>query len=87
MRDHYPKAKIVLLSGSMMGDDALILAKKTMDEVMNEAHKKGDKEIYRFDMSFQTGDLGYGADWHPSVAQHKKMASELIPFLKKLMGW
>lgn len=87
VRDHYPKAKIVLLSGSMMGDDALILAKKTMDEVMNEAHKKGDKEIYRFDMSFQTGDLGYGADWHPSVAQHQKMASELIPFLKKLMNW
>ncbi len=87
VRDHYPKAKIVLLSGSMMGDDALILAKKTMDEVMNEAHKKGDKEIYRFDMSFQTGDLGYGADWHPSVAQHQKMASELIPFLKNLMNW
>ena len=45
------------------------------------------KEIYRFDMSPQTGSLGIGASYHPSMRQHQKMASELTAFLKKLMKW
>lgn len=52
-----------------------------------KAKKQGDKEIYRFDFSFQKGDLGYGASWHPSKLQHQKMAGELLPFLKKIMNW
>jgi len=47
----------------------------------------GDKQIYRFDFTFQTGDLGYGASWHPSKLQHQKMAGEMLPFLRKLMNW
>ena len=50
-----------------------------------EAHKAGDKLVYRFDFSPQTGDLGYGTDWHPSLRQHQRMADELTPFLRQLM--
>jgi lysophospholipase L1-like esterase len=28
-----------------------------------------------------------GSDWHPNIAEHKKMAEELIPFVKNLMNW
>lgn len=49
--------------------------------------KQGDKNVFRFDFSFQTGELGYGASWHPSKLQHQKMAKELLPFLRTLMDW
>ena len=54
----------------------------------NNEHKKSIiVGIYRFDFSFQKEDLGYGASWHPSMLQHRKMAAELLPFLRKLMNW
>lgn len=87
LRSIYPKAKLVLLSGSMTDSQALSDIKKAMDTVADEMHKNGDKEVYRFDMSPQTGSLGMGASYHPSMRQHQKMASELTAFLKKLMNW
>lgn len=87
LRSIYPKAKLVLLSGSMTDSQALSDLKKAMDMVADEMHKNGDKEVYRFDMSPQTGSLGMGASYHPSMRQHQKMASELTAFLKKLMNW
>lgn len=87
VRGAYANAKIVFLCGPMMGGDALTLAKKTMDEVVAEANKKGDAQVFRFDFKPQNGDLGYGASWHPSYWQHEQMAGELTPYLRKLMGW
>ena len=87
LRSIYPKAKLVLLSGSMTDSQALSDLKKAMDTVADEMRQNGDKEVYRFDMSPQTGSLGMGASYHPSMRQHQKMASELTAFLKKLMNW
>lgn len=87
VRGHYPKAKIVFLCGCMMNGDQLKQAQSAMNDVVAEAKKKGDKEVYRFDFTPHDGSLGYGADWHPSYEQHEKMAAELTPFLKELMGW
>lgn len=87
VRGHYPNAKIVMLCGSMLQGDGLKLISDTMDEVVAEANKAGDKEIYRFNFTPQDGSRGYGADWHPSIAQQQFMADELTPYLQKLMGW
>lgn len=88
VRKHYPNTKIVFLCGSMMrGENDLPMAKKAMDTCMNDAHKAGDKEVYRFDFTPQTGDLGFGASWHPSYWQHEKMAGELTAYLRSLMQW
>lgn len=87
VRKAYPAAKVVLLCGCMMNGDALTLASTTMDSVVKEANAAGDKEIYRFNFTPQDGTLGYGASWHPSYWQQKKMADELTPFLRQLMGW
>lgn len=87
VRSAYPDAKIVLLCGPMMNGDALTLVNTTLDKVAEEAQKAGDKEVYRFNFAPQNGDLGYGASWHPSYWQHEKMAGELVPFLRSLMGW
>lgn len=87
VRQAYADAKIVFLCGPMMGSDDLVLAKKTMDEVVEEANKRGDAKVFRFNFTPQNGDLGYGASWHPSYWQHEQMAGELTPYLRKLMGW
>ena len=87
LRDIYPKAKIVLLSGSMLSGKPLDDVKRAMDTVVSERKQAGDSEVYRFDMSPQTGALGYGANWHPSMRQQQKMANELTAYLKELMNW
>lgn len=87
VRSHYPQAKIVYLCGSMLGGKELAIARQTLNEVVDEAHQAGDKEVYRFDFTPMNGSLQYGADWHPSVWQHQLMAAELTAFLRPLMQW
>lgn len=87
LRKVYPQSKLVLLTGSMMNGTPLEDVKKAMDTVVREMNARGDREVYRFDMSPQTGSLGIGASYHPSMRQHQKMASELTAYLKKLMNW
>lgn len=80
LRELHPDAKIVLLTGSMMSGKALDDVKGALDRLA-----ASDDKVLRFDMSPQTGDLGYGADWHPSKAQHEKMACELTAFLQTII--
>ena len=87
VREHNPKAKIVLLTGSMLYNEELKLAKQLLDELAAEAKKAGDKEVYRFDMNHIDGERYYGNDWHPNIYQDEKMASELTPYLRSLMQW
>ena len=87
VRQHNPKAKIVFLTGSMLYHQELQLAKRLLDEVTTEAHKAGDKEVYRFDMAPINSNEFYGNDWHPNIYQDEKMANELTPYLRKLMNW
>lgn len=80
LREVYPNAKIVLLSGSMLNGKELGLVKESLDSVAS-----GRQGVYRFDMTPQDGSLGYGADYHPSATQARRMASELTPFLRSLL--
>lgn len=79
-----PQAKIVALTGSMLAGKPLQEQKVALDNVGNIVNAEG-VEYYHFDMSTQDGSLGYGASWHPSMKQHEKMASELIPFLRQIL--
>lgn len=81
LREIYPSAKIVLLTGSMMSGKPLEDVKGALDRLAAE-----DENIYRFDMSPQTGEFGYGGDYHPSRRQAQLMAAELIPYLKGLVA-
>ncbi len=86
VRQHNPNSKIVFLTGTMLQKKELTICRQILDEVTREAHIAGDTHVYRFDMTPQ-GALGYGADWHPSYAQHQQMAKELTVFLRQLMLW
>ncbi|MCR4765807.1 MAG: lipase, partial [Bacteroidaceae bacterium] len=87
LRSRYPAAKIVLLSGCMLSGQRMKDVEDALDRVMEDAHKRGDHQVYRFVFPAQDGSLGFGADYHPSKRQQEKMASELTPFLQELMGW
>lgn len=87
VRGHYPHSKIVLLTGPMLGEKEASQQRKVLDSIRKDFNATGDNEIYRFDFTFQTGDLFYGASWHPSYWQHQKMAGELVAFLRPLMNW
>ena len=87
IRGHYPQAKIVFLTGCMLGGKSLEVVKTALNTVVTEAKQKGDANLYRFDMSLQTGALGMGASYHPSRRQQQKMANELTAFLKTITGW
>ena len=87
VRQHNPKAKIVFLTGTMLGKKESDIQQKILDEVTAEAQKAGDKEVYRFDMSPIAGDEWYGNDYHPNIYEDEKMASELTAYLRSLMHW
>lgn len=87
VRQHNPHAKIVFLTGTMLYNQELQLAKRLLDEVTAEAQKAGDKEVYRFDMAPIDDNAFYGNDWHPNIYQDEKMAGELTAYLRKLMNW
>lgn len=80
LRQLYPDTKIVLLTGAMLQEPDLSKVKDVLDRLSEDY-----SNTYRFDMSPQTGELGYGASYHPSRRQADKMAEELIPFLQSLL--
>ncbi len=83
VREVYPSARIIIATGPMLGDKESSEQRAVLDRICRDFTKKGDKRLYRFDFSFQTGDLGYGASWHPSKLQHEKMAGELMQFIRE----
>ncbi len=82
VRNHYPNSKIVLLTGSMLSGRALEDVKDCLDNTCKACNENGDNNVYRFDMTPQNGSLGFGADYHPSIAQQQQMAEELIAYIK-----
>lgn len=88
VRGHYPKAKIVMLTGTMMQGKALDDVKKALDAARQAAKERGDSEVYRFDMApADPVAHGYGGDYHPSALCHLRMAGELSAYLRGLMNW
>lgn len=87
IRGHYPQAKIVLLTGTMIRGQRLANLQKAQQEAVDEAHENGDMEVYRFDFTPADGSLGYGSFKHPSMRQNEQMANELVPFIRQITGW
>ncbi len=87
LQTRYDKPEIVCLLGPMISGPTLTKVRQYLNFIVNRANEKGRGSVYFFEMSQQTGDLGIGVDYHPSVAQHQKNAAELTGFIKKLKGW
>lgn len=87
LRSHYPKAKIVLLTGTMIKGKRLEDVKAAHAAAIKDAKARGDNEVYSFDFTPEDGSCGKGVFNHPSRKRHEKMAEELVPFLREITGW
>ena len=91
IRTTYPETQIVCVVGPMLNDsypvNSLSTIRYLIQSILEQAENNGDEKLYYFEMSAQTGDLEYGADWHPSIAQQQKNAVELTGFLASITGW
>jgi len=83
----YSMPDIVCLLGPMLSGTSLNKIRKYLTYIANSATQKGKGNVYFFEMSAQTGDLGIGIDYHPTVAQHKRNANELTNYIKSIKGW
>ncbi|MCH4156665.1 MAG: GDSL-type esterase/lipase family protein [Muribaculaceae bacterium] len=87
LRALFPSTKIVILTGCMLDGNALADQNLALDAMFAQLNSEGFTGLYRFALTTQDGTYGYGADFHPSKDQHRHMADELVPYLKKLMNW
>jgi lysophospholipase L1-like esterase len=83
----YTMPDIICLLGPMLSDPTLLKVREYLNRVTDLANSKGRGNVYFFEMSAQTGDLGYGMDYHPTVAQHQRNAQELTEYISSLKGW
>lgn len=87
IQSKYDKPDILCLLGSMISGNTLLQIRKYLQFVAQSANSKNRGRVRFFEMSAQTGDLGIGVHYHPTVAQHKKNAEELSAYIKSLKGW
>lgn len=81
---HNPNAQIVITNSPMVGGEKGVVFEDCLNKVKNAfANDKAHKPIQIFKFNAMTPK---GCMWHPSVADHKIMADEYGPFLKKLLN-
>ena len=87
----YPQAKFVLVDGPMLSDgypagvNALSKLRRHLDNIAAEVAVRGIAAT-RLSLTPQ-GNLGYGADYHPNLAQAALNGQELASHLRTAMGW
>lgn len=83
--------KVVLVDGPLLkdgfpldesgnGQASLSTVRGHLDAV---AAKFDPGRVFRLSLTQAHADRGYGADWHPSLAQHELNAGELVDFLTR----
>ena len=80
---NYPKAKLLVLQGPMDNRDDL---KDALALVVTQLNEFAPNRVSYFELGAQ-GSVGYGADYHPNVAQSQINADELSKHVATLMDW
>jgi lysophospholipase L1-like esterase len=81
---HNPKAQIVITNSPMINGERAIVFEDCLNKVKNAfAEDKTHKPILIFKFKPMTPK---GCSGHPDVADHKVLADEYAPFLKKLLN-
>ncbi len=87
IQSKYDHPDIICLAGPMMEGAVLDKARNCIQFVVNQAKLKNKGYVSFFEMSHQTGDLGIGVDYHPTVEQNILNARELIQHISELKNW
>lgn len=82
--EHNPKAQIVIANSPMVGGESALVFDDCLNKVKDAfADDKVHKTILIFKFKPMTPN---GCSGHPDVADHKVLADEYAPFLKKLLN-
>ncbi|MDF2941438.1 MAG: lipolytic protein family [Herbinix sp.] len=81
VRTSNPTTKILCTLG-VMGQDLCDEIQRQVEHHVSE----GDDKIYFMKFDLQSEQDGIGADWHPSILTHEKMAKKLVGELKKILA-
>lgn len=84
LREYHPKATFILLSSPMASDKLKEFMRGTITSITKVMNAAGDKKVYQYIFEKQYKN---GCDWHPSLDEHIQIASEVTPFIKKIMNW
>lgn len=84
LRNHYPKAKLVLLTSPMASKELKTVLSKYMIAIKQTLNKQGDSNVATYTFSKQSNQ---GCGGHPSLTEHKEIAAELAAYIKKSMKW
>jgi len=88
LRGHYPKARIFLAVGPMLGGTSYDQAKAYLNGVVTSRSSAGDKNLALLEFGTQDGtNDGLGCDYHPSLTTHQKTSLKLVAALKADLGW
>jgi hypothetical protein len=68
----------------MANDKLRSFMKATIASVQRSINSSGDKKVYSYIFNKQYSS---GCDYHPSLEEHKLIAKELTPYIKKVMNW
>ncbi len=91
LRELYPRAHIACITGTMVsdawppGEQRLTKLNGWVSGVIERRKQGGDSNMSFFAMTPQSPP--FGEDWHPTLATHQKMASELVNHLKSVIAW
>jgi hypothetical protein len=91
IRSHYPSAWIFLAIGSKLWGSQFDEANARLRSVAAERAAAGDSKVISFDLGIQNlgadSMIPTGCAWHPSAAEHRRMASILRKQLATKLGW
>ena len=83
IRKNYPAARIICAAGPSTPGTEWQKWQRYLHAVVEQFGKQ-DSQVYYFEFSTFKPN---GSDWHPNVAEHSRMADELIPYIRELMRW
>ena len=57
---------------------------KALLKVEQSIQQRGDHNIYHYFFKYR---YDQGCDSHPTIAEHQKIATELLPYIQKIKHW
>lgn len=93
VRDVYPDAFILVVSGPMLTDEfpvgvpSATLSRQYIDEAVATFKSAGGGNLDVLHLPADDGSRGYGCSHHPSKATHRWMAEQITAALKSKLGW
>jgi len=85
LRARYPSAHILCTVGPLLNGADLVKAEANIRTAVENRANAGDTRVAFHAM--RVPNTNPGCDWHPGLATHIAMANDLLPTIRKMLGW